>query len=47
MQGPEKLMVWCRIWGNKIAGPVFFDTKLNTEMYLHMLQDTIMLIPAK
>jgi hypothetical protein len=42
MQGPEKLMVWCRIWGNKIVGPVFFDTNLNAEMYLNMLQDTTM-----
>jgi hypothetical protein len=39
MQGARKLMVWCGIWGNKI---VFFDTNLNVEMYLNMLQDMIM-----
>jgi hypothetical protein len=43
MQGSGKLMVWCRIWGNKIVGPVFFDTNLNAEInvYLNMLQDAI------
>jgi hypothetical protein len=43
MQGAGKLMVWCRIWGNKIVRPVFFDTNLNAAMYLNMLQETIML----
>jgi hypothetical protein len=28
--------------GRKIVGPVFFDTNLNAEMYLNMLQDMIM-----
>jgi hypothetical protein len=42
VQGARKLMVWCGIWGNKIVGPVFFDTNFNAEMYLNMLQDTIM-----
>jgi hypothetical protein len=35
-------MVWCGIWDNKIVGPVFFDTNMNTEMYPNMPQDTIM-----
>jgi hypothetical protein len=42
MQGPGELMVWCRIWGNKIVRPICFDTNLNAEMYLNTLQDTIM-----
>jgi hypothetical protein len=41
MQGVGKVMVWCGIWGNKIVGPIFFDTNLYAEMYLNMLQDTI------
>jgi hypothetical protein len=42
MQCAGKIMMWCGIWGNKIVGPVFFDTSLNAEMYLNILQDTIM-----
>jgi hypothetical protein len=41
-QSAGKVMVWCRIWGNEIVRPVFFDTNLNAEMYLKMPQDTIM-----
>jgi hypothetical protein len=42
VQGAGKVMVLCGIWGNKIVGPVFFDTNLNVGMYLNMPQDTIM-----
>jgi hypothetical protein len=41
MQSAGKLTMWCGIWGNKIVGPVYFDTKLNAEIYLNILQDTI------
>jgi hypothetical protein len=41
MRGAGKLMVWCGIWGSKSVGPVYFDTNLNAEKYLNMLQDTI------
>jgi hypothetical protein len=43
MQGAGKVMVWCGIWDNKIVRPVFFDTNLIAEMYLNMLQNTVML----
>lgn len=42
MHRAGKLTVWCEIWGNKSVGPVFFDTNLNAEMYVNILQDTIM-----
>jgi hypothetical protein len=35
-------MVWCRISGNRIVGPVFFDANPNAEIYLNILQETIM-----
>jgi hypothetical protein len=41
MQGAGKLMVWCGIWGSKIVGPVTFDSNLNAEMYLNILQVTM------
>jgi hypothetical protein len=41
MQEAGKLMVWCGIWGNRIVGPVYFDSNLKAEMYLYMLQDKI------
>jgi hypothetical protein len=31
-----------RIWENKIVRPVYFDTNLDAEMYLNVLQDTNM-----
>jgi hypothetical protein len=43
MQGAGKLVMWCGIWGNKIVVPVFFDTNINAEMYLNMLQYMMML----
>jgi hypothetical protein len=33
-----KVHVWCRISSNKIIGPFFFDSKVNGERYLDMLQ---------
>lgn len=39
MRGTGKVMAWCRIWGNRIVGPVFFDTNLTADLYLNMLQD--------
>jgi hypothetical protein len=42
IQGVGKLMVWCEIWGYKFIGLLYFDTNLNAEMHLNILQDTIM-----
>jgi hypothetical protein len=42
IQDAGKLMVWCGIWGNKIVGFVSFDTNLNAEICLNILQDAIM-----
>lgn len=41
MQGAGKLMVWARIWGDRITGPIFVDGNLNAEKYLNMLQEEI------
>lgn len=35
---PPKVHVWCVISSNKIIGPFFFDSKVNGENYLEMLQ---------
>jgi hypothetical protein len=37
----EKLTLWYGIWGKEIVGPVYFDTNLNAEIYVNVLQDTI------
>jgi hypothetical protein len=42
MQGAGKLIVWSGIWGNKIVGIVSFDTNLNAETNLNVMEDTIM-----
>lgn len=40
---PPKVHVWCSISSNKIIGPYFFDSKVNSENYLNMLQQFYLL----
>ena len=35
---PAKCLVWCAISANKIIGPYFFDSTVNGDNYLEMLQ---------
>lgn len=35
---PDKCLVWCSISSNKIIGPYFFDSTVNADNYLEMLQ---------
>lgn len=43
-QHPEKVNVWAGIFGRKVIGPFFINGNLNSESYLHMLQNEV--IPA-
>ena len=40
-QHPEKLNVWAGIYGNSLVGPFFIPGNLTGELYLELLQDTI------
>ena len=33
-----KIGVWCAVSGTRIAGPVFFESTVNTDVYLHILE---------
>ena len=39
MQGGGKVMVWARIWGDRIIGRFFVDGNLNVDKYFLMLQE--------
>jgi hypothetical protein len=34
-----KIGVWCAVSGNGIVGPIFFDTNVNTEVYLRVFDE--------
>lgn len=40
-QNPQKLNVWCGIFGDRIVGPFFIDGNLTGETYLRLLEDHI------
>lgn len=40
-QYPQKLNVWCGVFGNHIVGPFFIDGNLDGDMYLRLLQESI------
>lgn len=40
-QYSSKINVWCGIIDNKIIGPFFFDENLNTENFLHFLNNVL------
>ena len=33
-----KIDVWCAVSGTKIVGPIFFESTVNTDVYLHILE---------
>jgi hypothetical protein len=35
----QKIRVWCAVSGSRIIGPIFFDTTVNTEVYLRIFED--------
>lgn len=41
-QHPQKLNVWCGIFGNTIIGPIFIPGNLTGEMYENMLEEIIL-----
>lgn len=38
----KKVNVWCGIWSDRIVGPYFFDSNLNQESYLEMLETVVL-----
>ena len=39
--GSAKLMVWCGQWRDHVLGPSFFDSMLDGNKYLRMLQEEL------
>lgn len=37
----QKVMVWCGVWSGGRVGPFFFDSSVNTETYLAMLENEL------
>jgi hypothetical protein len=35
----QKIRVWCAVSGSRIIGPIFFDTTVNTDVYLQIFEN--------
>ena len=38
---PEKVWVWCAIYGQRIIGPIFFEETVNTIVYKNIFMDFV------
>jgi hypothetical protein len=37
----QKIGVWCAVSGTRIIGPIFFDSTVNTEVYMNILMNSV------